>query len=83
MSTPITTRVLAADAAAIAEAARILAAGGLGEFAAGNRGKLLRTENGRDEEIPLKLVDLVTKGDMRQNLPLKAGDVIVVPPSRF
>jgi polysaccharide export outer membrane protein len=60
----------------------ILAVGGLTDFAAGNRSKLLRGgESGR--EIKLRLSDLVNKGDLRQNLPLRPGDVIVVPESFF
>jgi len=61
----------------------ILAVGGLGQFAAGNRAHLVRTENGKQTEIKVKLDDLVNGGDMKQNLPLKPGDVLVVPESRF
>jgi polysaccharide export outer membrane protein len=61
----------------------ILAVGGLGQFAAGNRAHLVRTENGKETEIKVKLDALVNGGDMRQNLPLKPGDVLVVPESRF
>jgi polysaccharide biosynthesis/export protein len=61
----------------------ILAVGGLGQFAAGNRAHLVRTENGKETEIKLKLDSLVNSGDMKQNLALKPGDVLVVPESRF
>ncbi len=61
----------------------VLAVGGLAPFAAGNRAKIVRTEQGKQREIRLKLDDLVNKGDMRQNVVLKAGDVLVVPESRF
>jgi polysaccharide export outer membrane protein len=61
----------------------ILAVGGVGQFAAGNRARVLRTVGGKQTEIPIKLNDLVNKGDMKQNLPLKAGDVLVVPQSVF
>jgi polysaccharide export outer membrane protein len=61
----------------------ILAAGGLTEFAAGNRGKIVRRVNGKDTEIKVKVEDLVNKGAMKHNLELKAGDVIVVPQSFF
>jgi len=60
----------------------LLQVGGLSPFAAGNRAKLIRGgEGGR--EVRLRLADLVNKGDLKQNLPLQAGDVIVVPESRF
>jgi polysaccharide export outer membrane protein len=61
----------------------LLQVGGLGEFAAGNRAKLVRSAGGKQTEIKLRLVDLLNKGDMSQNQALKPGDVIVVPQSRF
>jgi len=61
----------------------VLSVGGLAPFAAGNRAKIVRTENGKQREIKLKLDDLVNKGDMRQNISLQPGDVLVVPESRF
>src|SRR5690606_7472808 len=61
----------------------VLAAGGLTEFAAGNRAKLIRTENGKQKEYRLKLNKLVDGGDMSQNLALKAGDALLIPESRF
>lgn len=61
----------------------VLASGGLGNFAAGNRARLVRMENGRQTEIKLKLASLVNKGDMKQNVRLQAGDVLVVPETRF
>ena len=61
----------------------ILAVGGLSEFAAGNRAKIVRTENGKTKEISIKADDLMNKGDMTQNRPLQSGDVIVVPESRW
>lgn len=61
----------------------VLAVGGLAPFAAGNRAKIVRTVNGKQREIKLKLDDLVNRGDMQQNLALLPGDVLVVPESRF
>jgi polysaccharide biosynthesis/export protein len=61
----------------------VLAVGGLGQFAAGNRAHLVRTENGKETDIKVKLDALVNSGDMKQNLALKPGDVLVVPESRF
>lgn len=61
----------------------ILAAGGLTEFAAGNRGKIVRKVDGKDTELRVKVEDLVNKGAMKQNLELRPGDVIVVPQSFF
>ena len=61
----------------------VLAAGGLGPFAAGNRAKVIRTENGKPREIKVKLASLVNNGDVKQNITLQPGDVIVIPESRF
>ena len=61
----------------------VLAVGGLADFASGNRAKIVRTVDGKQVEMRVKLEDLVNKGDMKQNLPLKPGDVLVVPESLF
>lgn len=61
----------------------VLAVGGLAPFAAGNRGKVVRTVNGKTTEIKVKISNLVNNGDMRQNIALQPGDVIVVPESRL
>jgi len=61
----------------------VLAVGGLTEYAAGNRARIVRTENGQEKDISVRLNALVNGGDMSQNVPLKPGDVLVVPESRF
>jgi polysaccharide export outer membrane protein len=61
----------------------VLAAGGMAPFAAGNRAKIIRHENGGMREIRVRIANLINDGDMRQNLELPPGDVIVVPESRF
>jgi polysaccharide biosynthesis/export protein len=61
----------------------ILAVGGLSQFASGNRSKIVRVENGHETTIKVKVADLVNKGDVSQNLPLKPGDLLVIPQSMF
>ncbi|WP_168160063.1 XrtA/PEP-CTERM system exopolysaccharide export protein [Steroidobacter denitrificans] len=61
----------------------VLAVGGLGPFAAGNRAKIVRMEAGGQQEIRVKLDDLVNRGAMKYNLALRPGDVLVVPESFF
>lgn len=61
----------------------ILAVGGLGQFASGNRARIVRVEHGQQTTIHVKLADLVNSGDVRENIPLKPGDVLVVPQSMF
>lgn len=61
----------------------VLATGGLTDFAAGNRAKIVRQVDGRSKEIKVRLGDLMNRGDMRQNLALLPGDVFIVPQSVF
>jgi polysaccharide export outer membrane protein len=61
----------------------VLAVGGLAQFAAGNRARIVRTEGGQQREIRIKLAALINDGDMKQNVALKPGDVLVVPETRF
>jgi polysaccharide export outer membrane protein len=61
----------------------VLAVGGVGEFAAANRSKIIRSRNGKKQEIKVKLDNLVNGGDMKQNVALQPGDVLVVPQSIF
>ena len=61
----------------------VLAVGGLSEYAAGNRARIVRLVDGKETNIPLRLNALVNGGDMSQNVELKPGDVLVVPESRF
>ncbi len=61
----------------------VLSVGGLAPFAAGNRSRLMRMENGKQKEIRLKLDKILDGGDMSLNIPLQPGDVLLVPESRF
>jgi polysaccharide export outer membrane protein len=61
----------------------VLAVGGLANFAAGNRAHIVRMAQGQQIELSVRLEALVNSGDMRQNLRLQPGDVLVVPESRF
>jgi polysaccharide biosynthesis/export protein len=61
----------------------ILAVGGLTQFASGNRSRIVRMEHGQETIIRVKLDNLVNGGDVRENVPLKPGDLLVVPQSLF
>lgn len=61
----------------------VLAAGGLTPFAAGNRAKIVRKVEGKEKEVPVKLHNLMEKGDLKQNVPLQPGDILIVPETRF
>lgn len=57
--------------------------GGLGEFAAGNRAKLMRRTAEGQVEVPVRLDALLNGGDMSQNLAIQPGDVVIIPEARF
>lgn len=63
----------------------MIAVGGMSEFAAGNKAKLLRFDKqiGRQREYALRLGDLLRKGDSQANVMLQPGDVIIIPESMF
>jgi polysaccharide biosynthesis/export protein len=63
----------------------MIAVGGLSEFAAGNKARLIRfdKESGKQREFALRLGDLLKKGDSRANVMLTPGDVIIIPESMF
>jgi polysaccharide biosynthesis/export protein len=61
----------------------LLSCKGLSQFAAGNRARVVRKVNGKDQEIKVKLDSLVNSGDLTQNIALQPGDVLVVPETRF
>jgi polysaccharide export outer membrane protein len=63
----------------------MIAVGGLSEFAAGNRAKLIRFDKqvGRQREYALRLGDLLKKGESEANVMLQPGDVIIIPESMF
>jgi polysaccharide export outer membrane protein len=61
----------------------VLATGGINDFAAPNRARIVRVVNGKTQEIKVKLGKLLNDGDLRQNLELQPGDVFIVPQSRF
>ncbi len=60
----------------------IVTVGGLTEFAAGNRTDLVRTVNGQQVRCRVHVADLL-QGDVSQNINMYAGDVLVVPETRF
>jgi polysaccharide export outer membrane protein len=57
--------------------------GGLAEFAGGNRAMVLRREGDQQLRIPVRLSDLLQDGDISANMPMRPGDVLIIPESRF
>lgn len=61
-----------------------LEVGGLTEFAAGNRSKLVRKDaNGKVVEVRVKLEDVVKRGKLGSNVEVQPGDLLIVPESIF
>ena len=63
----------------------MIAVGGLSEYAAGNRARLIRHDRatGKQKEYDLKIARLLKKGDTSANVRLEPGDVIIIPESMF
>jgi polysaccharide export outer membrane protein len=61
----------------------VLAVGGVSQFAAPNRSKIVRQQNGHQQVIQVRLKNLMEKGDLSQNVLMQPGDVLVIPESFF
>jgi len=61
----------------------IIEVGGLSQYAAGNRARVVRKDGNGTKQIKLKLDDLLNKGDVKQNLRMEPGDILVIPEARF
>jgi polysaccharide export outer membrane protein len=61
----------------------MIAAGGLTEFAAGNRATLVRTADGQAQEYRVRLDDLLRDGDISANVAMRPGDVVIIPETFF
>ncbi|MDN3517212.1 polysaccharide export protein [Aquisalimonas lutea] len=61
----------------------IIQVGGLTEFAAGNRAKLVRGTGSGARRLDIRLGDLINDGDMSQNRALRPGDTLVIPEAYF
>ena len=63
----------------------MIAVGGLSEFAAGDKARLVRQDRqtGQQREYDLRIARLLKKGDTSANVKLEPGDVIIIPESMF
>jgi polysaccharide export outer membrane protein len=61
----------------------LIAVGGVTEFAAGNRASVIRTVDGKQQKFNVRLDDLIKDGDISANMPMRPGDVLIVPESFF
>lgn len=61
----------------------VLNSGGLSPFAAANNSVLYRTIDGEVIAIPIKLDEILTRGDISTNYRLRPGDILTVPERRI
>jgi len=61
----------------------LIAVGGVTEFAAGNRASVVRMVDGKQQKLRVRLDDLIKDGDLSANMPMRPGDVLVIPESFF
>lgn len=61
----------------------LIAVGGITDFAAGNKARIIRTVEGEEKQFGVRLNDLIRDGDVSANVPMLQGDVLVIPESFF
>lgn len=61
----------------------LIAVGGVTEFASGNKASIIRNVDGKMQKLPVRLNDLIKDGDISANIPVRPGDVLVIPESFF
>ncbi|WP_166259598.1 XrtA/PEP-CTERM system exopolysaccharide export protein [Marinobacter salicampi] len=61
----------------------LLSAGGATEFAALNDAMLYREMDDEMVAIPVKLADILNKGDIKTNYTMRPGDILAIPERNF
>lgn len=63
----------------------MISVGGLNQYAAGNRARLVRydRQTGQQRQFHLRLNDLLRNGNTSANVRLEPGDVIIIPETMF
>lgn len=61
----------------------LIAVGGVTEFASGNRASIIRNIDGKQQKFNVRLNDLIKDGDISANMPMRPGDILVIPESFF
>lgn len=57
--------------------------GGLTRFAAGDRSVVVRSVNGQHETLHARLDSLINDGDVRDNIAMRPGDIVIIPQRYF
>ena len=61
----------------------LIESGGLTKFAAGNRAVINRRASGTNQQIRVRLSDLIKDGDISANVEMQPGDTLIIPQSWF
>lgn len=57
--------------------------GGLTEYAAGNKAKIIRRVGDREMKVAARLEDLLQNGDIGANVKMMPGDILIIPEAWF
>lgn len=57
--------------------------GGLTEYAAGNKAKIIRRVGKQSSDIDVRIKDLMQKGNIKANIKMQPGDILIIPESWF
>jgi polysaccharide export outer membrane protein len=61
----------------------MIAVGGLTEFASGNNAKLVRVIEGQQTTYEINIEALIKDGDIKENIDMLPGDIIIIPEAWF
>jgi len=61
----------------------MIAVGGITDFAAGNKASIVRSVDGKQQQLGVRLESLIRDGDISANVDILPGDVLIIPESFF
>ena len=61
----------------------LITVGGITDFAAGNKASVIRVREGAQQQLRVRLDDLLRDGDISANIMMRPGDVLLIPESFF
>ncbi len=61
----------------------LITVGGITDFAAGNKASVIRVRDGAQQQMRVRLDDLLRDGDISANIMMRPGDVLLIPESFF
>jgi polysaccharide export outer membrane protein len=61
----------------------MIAVGGLTTFAAGDDATIVRVVDGKQQQLSVRLEELIRDGDISANVDMLPGDVLIIPEAFF